>query len=69
VNELQQGFPINFCTQQYAWMLSANGTGHITPQRMAIDLPTGEMALRIAVYEPRSAHVGSFQVPVTAASR
>ena len=79
VNELRQGFQLNISAKQYAWMMAANGAGHIDPHRMAIDLPAGEMTLRIVVYEPPSAHigsfqppsahVGSFQVPVTVAAR
>ncbi len=63
VNKLQQGFQLNISAKQYAWMMAANGTGHIDPHRMAIDLPAGEMTLRIVVYEPPSAHIGSFQPP------
>jgi hypothetical protein len=46
-----------------------NGTSHVAPHRMAIDLPAGEMALRIAVFESPSNHIGSLEVPLTVAAR
>lgn len=69
VNDLHQGFQVNLNAEQYARIMAADGANHIVPHRLAIDLPTGEIALRIIVYEPPTAHIGSLEVPVTGATR
>jgi VWFA-related protein len=38
-------------------------------QRLALDLPPGEIALRIVVYDPTSTHAGSLELPLTVAAK
>ena len=65
VNQLRQGFEVNLTAQQYAQVMAPDGASHVAPHRMAIDLPAGDMTLRIVVRESASAHLGSFELPVT----
>jgi hypothetical protein len=39
------------------------------PIRLALDLPTGQSSLRIAVYDLGAGRVGSLEVPVTVAAK
>jgi VWFA-related protein len=57
INYFDKGFQLNLMPQQYAGTL-ANGI----PIRMALDLPTERIFLRIAVHDLNSGKVGSLEV-------
>jgi hypothetical protein len=41
---------------------------HLPPHRMAIDLPVGEIALRVVVYDPAASRAGSLEIPIEVAA-
>lgn len=59
ITSLTRNLRIDIPPDQYTQLLAAR-TG--IPVRFAIDLPPGPMALRIAVYDPASARVGSLEI-------
>jgi hypothetical protein len=62
VNFVDQGVQLNLKAEQYTRMMSTNTR---IPHRLAIDLPAGQMALRVIILDPAAAHTGSLEVPVT----
>jgi VWFA-related protein len=64
VNFVDQGIQLNLKAEQYARIMSANTR---IPHRIAVDLPAGQMALRVIILDPAAAHTGSLEVPVTVA--
>jgi VWFA-related protein len=66
VNSLGREFKLSFPAAQYG-QLQAGGS-KITV-RLAIDVPAGEVVLRVVVYDPASAKAGSLEVPVEAAAK
>ncbi len=61
VNSLGRALKLNLSPQQYEQLTSGGGA---IPIRLAIDLPAGEIGLRIVVYDAASARTGSLQVPL-----
>ena len=66
VNSLGRSFGIHLTAEQYQHLQAAGGT---VPMRLAIDLPSGEVTLRIVTYEPASARTGSLEIPVKVADK
>jgi hypothetical protein len=64
VNYLDRGFQLNLKPEYYARVL-ANGI----PIRMALDLPEGEVRLRMAVHDLTAARIGSLEVPLKIAAQ
>jgi hypothetical protein len=64
VNYSDQGAIFNLNSEAYARMLDTNTK---IPHRIALDLPAGQMFLRIMVYDLAAARVGSLEMPVTIA--
>jgi VWFA-related protein len=62
VNSIDQGVRLNLKPDQYARIMT--GETHLAPHRMVIDLPSGDVALRIAIYDPSTARAGSLEVPL-----
>jgi hypothetical protein len=59
INYLDRGFQLNLSTDQYARSLE-NGI----PVRMALDLPSGPISLRIAVHDLTAGRPGSLKIPL-----
>jgi VWFA-related protein len=59
INYLDRGFQLNLSTDQYARSLE-NGI----PVRMALDLPSGPISLRIAVHDLTAGRPGSLEIPL-----
>jgi VWFA-related protein len=66
VNSLARGFRFHFSAEQYQ-KLQAAGQGF--PARLALDLPAGAVVLRIVVYDPASARIGSLEIPIQVAGK
>jgi len=64
VNFVDQGVQLNLRAEQYARMMSVNTR---IPHRIAVDLPAGQIALRVIILDTAGAHTGSLEVPVTVA--
>jgi hypothetical protein len=64
VNYLAKGLGVNLTAEQYARMEKSG-----IPLRALIDLPAGEVYLRVAVRDIGAAKVGSLEVPVMVAKR
>jgi len=64
VNHVDKGFQVNIKPDQYSSVLSSG-----IPVRLAIDLPAGEFALRIAVHDLAAGRAGSFEVPLIVAAK
>jgi VWFA-related protein len=64
VNHVDKGFQINIKPEQYFGVMASG-----IPIRMAIDLPPGEFALRIAVHDLDAGRAGSLEVPLTVAAK
>lgn len=64
VNYLDRGFQLSLKPEYYARVL-ANGI----PIRMALDLPEGEIRLRMAVHDLIAARIGSLEVPLKIAAQ
>jgi VWFA-related protein len=64
VNHVDKGFQINIKPEQYFSVMSSG-----IPVRMAIDLPQGEYALRIAVHDLSAGRAGSLEVPLAVAAK
>jgi hypothetical protein len=64
VNYLDKGYLLRLKAEQYLQIMS---TGiHV---RFPIDLPSGQISLRMAVHDMNAGRVGSMEVPVTVASQ
>jgi hypothetical protein len=50
--------------EQFARILAAG-----IPLRLALDLPIGRLALRVAVYDPTTAHAGFLEIPIMVTGR
>lgn len=59
VNYVDKGFQLNLKQDQYFRVMSS-----AIPARLAIDLPPGEIALRIAVHDLSAGRAGSLEVPL-----
>jgi VWFA-related protein len=66
VNSLGRGFNVDLPAEQYEHMAEA---GSAIPVRLALDVPSGDVALRIVVYDPASAKTGSLEIPVQVAGK
>lgn len=66
VNSLGRKFELHLSPQQYEQVVDS---GRTIPLRLAMDLPVGEVALRVVIYEPASARVGSLEIPVKVADK
>ena len=64
INYVDRGFQLNIKPNEYARVLSSG-----IPARLAIDLPAGEFALRIAVRDLSAEHTGSLEIPVMVAGK
>jgi VWFA-related protein len=63
VNYVDRGFQLNIKPDQYYRVMSSS-----IPARLAIDLPPGQIALRIAVHDLSAGHAGSLEVPLLVAA-
>ncbi|HEY1804804.1 MAG TPA: VWA domain-containing protein [Terracidiphilus sp.] len=61
VNSLGRALAFNLSPQQLERLQASGGT---LPLQLQLDLPAGELAIRIVVYDPASARTGSLEVPV-----
>ncbi len=61
VNSLGRALKLNMTPQQYEQLTVAGGA---IPFRMALDLPAGELRLRIVLYDAASAKTGSLEIPL-----
>ena len=61
VNSLGRALRLNLSSQQYGQLTAAGGA---IPFRVALDLPTGELRLRIVLYDAASAKTGSLEIPL-----
>ena len=66
VNSLGRSFDFHLTAEQYQQLRAKGG---VVPARLAIDLPSGEVVLRIVAYEPASARIGSLEIPVIVADK
>jgi VWFA-related protein len=65
MNSLFRTFDVHLTSEEYE-RLRATKEG--IPVRLALDLPAGEVALRIVVYAPGTAKTGSLEIPVQTTS-
>jgi VWFA-related protein len=65
-NYLDREIQLNLTHEQYARIMATNTP---IPYRMALDLPKGQIALRIVVYDPTAATAGSLELPVAVAAK
>jgi VWFA-related protein len=63
-NYLLRGVQLNIKPDQFRRIMAEG-----VPIRLALDLPTGQSSLRIAVYDLGAGRVGSLEVPVTVAAK
>jgi len=66
VNSLFRAFNVDFPAKEYERLRAAEAD---IPVRLALDLPAGEVVLRIAVYDPGAARTGSLEIPVQTTRR
>jgi VWFA-related protein len=64
VNHVDKGFQFAIKPDQYSSVISSG-----IPVRLAIDLPPGQFALRIAVHDLSAGRAGSLEVPLTVAAK
>jgi VWFA-related protein len=64
VNHVDKGFQFAIKPDQYSGVMSSG-----IPVRLAIDLPPGQFALRIAVHDLSAGRAGSLEVPLTVAAK
>jgi VWFA-related protein len=64
VNYVDRGFQLNIKPDQYSRFMSSS-----IPARLLIDLPPGQIALRIAVHDLTAGHAGSLEVPLFVAAK
>ena len=65
-NYLDCGIQVNLKQEQYAHIMATNAP---IPYRMTLDLPSGQIALRIVVYDPSAATIGSLELPIAVAAK
>jgi hypothetical protein len=63
LNIMDRATKFSLNPNQYAQLMK---TG--VPVRMALDLPSGEQSLRIAVHDTLGVRVGSLEIPLTVGS-
>lgn len=66
VNSLGREFKLHLSSRQYDQLTAGGGA---IPMRMAIDLPAGEFALRLVLYDPASSRTGSLEIPIQVAAK
>ena len=66
VNSLGRAINFRLPPEQYDRLTAAGGR---IPVRLAMDLPAGEVGLRIVVYDPATARTGSMEIPVAVAAK
>ncbi len=66
VNSLGRAINFRLPPEQYDRLTAAGGR---IPVRLAMDLPAGEVGLRIVVYDPATARTGSLEIPVAVAAK
>jgi VWFA-related protein len=64
VNHVDKGFQVNIKSDEYSAVLSSG-----IPVRLALDLPPGQFALRVAVHDLEAGRAGSLEVPLTVAAK
>jgi hypothetical protein len=64
VNYVDRGFQLNIKPDQYFHVMSSS-----IPARLAIDLPPGAIALRIAVHDLSDGNAGSLEIPLLVAAK
>jgi VWFA-related protein len=64
VNYLDRGSRVSLNAEQYSRMMAAG-----VPVRLALDVPVGQIALRVVVYDPATRRAGSLEVPVIVAAK
>ncbi len=62
VNYVDQGILLTLKPDQYVRMLEE---GTRIPHRVTIDLPAGEISLRIVIMDPSTSRTGAVEMPVT----
>ncbi len=65
-NYLDRGIQLNLKQEQYVRIMATNAP---IRYRLALDLPKGPIALRIAVYNLSAGTIGSLELPITVAAR
>jgi VWFA-related protein len=63
VNYVDQGIQLNLKPDQYVRMLEQ---GTRIPHRLDIDLPMGQISMRIVIMDPTTTRTGAVEMPVTA---
>jgi VWFA-related protein len=66
VNSLGRRFELHLSPEQYE---QVENSGRTIPVRLAMDLPAGNSVLRIVIYEPVSARIGSLEIPMKVADK
>ena len=66
VNSLGRKFELHLSPEQYEQVVDS---GRTIPVRLAMDLPAGDSVLRVVIYEPASARIGSLEIPVKVADK
>jgi hypothetical protein len=64
INLTDRGFDLDLTQEAYTKMMSGG-----FPQHQEIDLPAGQVFLRIVVHDPGSSRAGATEVPLTVAKR
>jgi hypothetical protein len=65
-NYLDHCIQLNLKPEQYSRIMASDSTISL---RGALDLPAGQISLRIAVYDPATVRVGSLEVPVSVVAK
>jgi hypothetical protein len=66
VNSLGRGYSLKLSPEQYQRVMAAGG---VIPVRLAMDLPTGNVGLRVVVFDTASARTGSLEIPVAVTAK
>jgi VWFA-related protein len=66
VNSLGRKFELHLSPEQYEQVVNS---GRTIPVRLAMDLPAGDSVLRVVIYEPSSARIGSLEIPMKVADK
>lgn len=66
VNSLGRGYNLKLSAEQYQRVTAAGG---VIPLRLAMDLPAGEIGLRVVVFDTGSARTGSIEIPIAVAAK
>ena len=65
-NSLGRGYNLKLSAEQYQ---RATAAGGVIPLRLAMDLPAGNIGLRVVVFDTGSARTGSLEIPVAVAAK